>query len=134
MAPEATITAQPVLHFPSGIPGFPGRHEFRLDALEPAGALFELRCSDDPSVRLLLVPPGVFFPNYLPELDASALDLLGLVGDDRVQILVVLTTGATAADATANLLAPIVINLRTGAAAQVILSGAGLPIRAPIAH
>jgi flagellar assembly factor FliW len=31
-------------------------------------------------------------------------------------------------------LAPIVVNIRTGAAAQVILSGSGLPIRAPIAR
>ena len=57
-----------------------------------------------------------------------------LVDGDEAQILVVLTTGQTAAQATANLLAPIVVNIRTGAAAQVILSGSGLPIRAPIAR
>ena len=131
---STTTTALPTLNFPSGIPGFPGRHEFMLEGLDPLGALFDLHCPDDPSVRLLLVPPGVFFPDYLPELDQSSIDLLGLVDGDEAQILVVLTTGATAAQATANLLAPIVVNIRTGAAAQVILSGSGLPIRAPIAR
>ncbi len=128
-----TTTVLPTLHFPSGIPGFPGRHEFMLEGLDPLGALFDLHCQDDPSIRLLLVPPGVFFPEYLPELDQASIDLLGLVDGDEAQILVVLTTGATAAAATANLLAPIVVNIRTGDAAQVILSGSGLPIRAPIA-
>lgn len=127
-------TVLPSLYFPSGIPGFPGRHQFLLEGLDPAGALFDLHSPQDPEIRLLLVPPGVFFPNYLPELDQAAIELLGLVDGDEAQILVVLTTGASPSEATANLLAPIVVNVRTGAAAQVILSGSGLPIRAPIAR
>ena len=73
---STTTTALPTLNFPSGIPGFPGRHEFMLEGLDPLGALFDLHCPDDPSVRLLLVPPGVFFPDYLPELDQSSIDLV----------------------------------------------------------
>jgi flagellar assembly factor FliW len=129
----SAATVQPALHFPSGIPGFPGLHEFVLEALEPVGALYELRGVDDPSLRLLLAPPGVFFPDYMPELDEPSVEMLGLTEEDEAQVLVVLTTGPKPSDATANLMAPIVVNLRTGAAAQVILASSGLPLRAPIA-
>jgi flagellar assembly factor FliW len=121
------------LEFPSGIPGFPGRQHYVLEPLDPQGSLFDLSSADGQAVRLLVVPPSVFFPDYAPELDDESVRLLDLRAAEEAQLLVVLTAGRTPREATANLLAPIVINTRTGSAAQVILSGSGLPVRAPVA-
>jgi flagellar assembly factor FliW len=46
---------------------------------------------------------------------------------------VLLTLGREPASTTANLLAPVVVNARTRAAAQVILSGTDWPVRAAVA-
>lgn len=43
-----------------------------------------------------------------------------------------LTPGEDAKSTTANLLAPMVINAKTRAAAQVILTGTDWPVRAPL--
>jgi flagellar assembly factor FliW len=48
-------------------------------------------------------------------------------------VLVVVTVDPDVGGATANLLAPIVVNARTRQAAQVILSGSDWPVRAAVA-
>jgi flagellar assembly factor FliW len=47
---------------------------------------------------------------------------------------VLVNPGATLADMTANLMAPILVNHRTRRAAQVVLEDPSLPLRAPLAE
>ncbi|WP_336921761.1 flagellar assembly protein FliW [Aquipuribacter sp. SD81] len=114
------------------LPGLPGHVEYALDGLEATGTLFSLRSADD-SVSLLLAAPWAFFPDYAPVLSDEDVDLLGLAGAEDALLFVVLTTAESAAASTANLLAPVVLNQRTGAAMQVLLTGSDLPVRAPLA-
>ncbi len=46
--------------------------------------------------------------------------------------LLVVTVGASLAESTANLMAPIVVNTAAQVAAQVVLDDPGLPLRAPL--
>jgi len=94
--------------------------------------LFELRCLQAPDVRFLVAVPAAFFPDYAFDLDEDAVADLGLSSADDALVLVVLTVGADAASTTANLLAPVVVNVRTRSAAQVILSGTDWPVRAAV--
>jgi flagellar assembly factor FliW len=57
---------------------------------------------------------------------------LGLEDDSDLVTLVVVTLGARAEDATANLMAPVLVNHRTRKAVQVLLDDADLPLRAPL--
>ena len=50
--------------------------------------------------------------------------------EDDLLTLVVVTLGESAEDATANLLAPVLVNHRTRRAAQVVLDDLDLPIKA----
>ena len=52
-------------------------------------------------------------------------------GADDALLLVILTVGADVTAATANLMAPVVINARTRQAAQVVVDGT-YPLRAPL--
>lgn len=123
----------PVLTFPNGVPGLGGADRFALVSLDEAGLVYSLRSVDEPALRLLVVPPGPYVPDYAPEIDDDAVALLGLESAEDALLLLVLTPGETAATATVNLLAPIVVNLRTRVAAQVVLAGTDLPVRAPLA-
>jgi flagellar assembly factor FliW len=58
---------------------------------------------------------------------------LELLDAAEALVLVLLTIGHEAAPTTANLLAPVVVNARTRAAAQVILTGSDWPVRADVA-
>lgn len=130
--PEDTEEAVQVLTFVSPVAGFPEQRRFVLVALEPSGLLCALRSLDEPDLRFLVVPPGTFFPDYEPELTDSWVEMLALKSAEEALVLAIVTPGDSAAEATANLLAPVVINLRTRQAAQVVLDDTGLPLRAPL--
>lgn len=132
-ATELTGTeADPTLHFGAGLPGFPEARHFALLRLDDAGTIFSLRSLEDPELRFLAVPPLHFFPDYAPEVPDDAAASLGLQDADDALVLLLITVETGLEDATANLLAPVVVNSRTRAAAQVVLNGSDLPLRAPL--
>lgn len=94
--------------------------------------LYEMRSLEQEGVRFMVAAPNAFFSDYEIELNDQECDDLGLTDAADALILVMLTVGADAASTTANLLAPVVINARTLAAAQVILTGSDWPVRVPL--
>jgi flagellar assembly factor FliW len=148
--------ALPELSFVHPIPGFTDLRRFVLVGLDPpeppaakdesvaaadrgaeptesgVSPLYELRSLERPEVRFMMAVPGAYFSDYEIELDDQQCAELGLVDSGDALVLVMLTVGRDAASTTANLLAPVVINARTRAAAQVILTGSDWPVRAPI--
>jgi flagellar assembly factor FliW len=122
------------LHLVVAFPGLPGRVHYSLDALDDAATLFALRSVPDGDetvreVRLFVVSPTLYFPDYHPTVDASAL------GPDTdpadVVLLVVVRPGTDDAAPTANLLAPVLVDRRTGRAVQSVLDE-DWPLRAPV--
>jgi flagellar assembly factor FliW len=121
-----------VIEFAEPIAGFPGEHTFSLSALDQQGTLMALRSIRTPDLRFVVVAPGRFFPDYAPVLEAHDVSALEVADNDEVQILVIVTVRDSIRDATANLLAPIVVVPGRNAAMQVILSDDRLPLRAPL--
>lgn len=126
-----TETALPVLTMEGGLAGFDGAERYALVELPDASPLFLLRSLDVEGLEFVVAPPMVLFPDYAPELHDSAVDALGITEAADVLLLVMLTVGSGIETATANLLAPIVINQRSRVAAQVVLQ-ADWPLRAPL--
>ena len=122
-------TALPELAMTGGMAGFPDAERFALVEVPEATPLFLLRSLDEPGLEFVVVPPSVFFPDYAPEIDDASAARLGLTDATDALLLVVLTLNADGA--AANLLAPIVVNQRTRAAAQVVLRD-DWPLRAPL--
>ena len=112
-------------------PGLAPHTSFTLDPVSGSGGLFALRSVDDPAVRLFVVDPGAVVPDYAPVLSDAQASGLGLRSADDAQLLVV--ARMTEEGVGVNLLAPVVLNRRTGDAAQVILEGQDLPVRALLA-
>lgn len=133
--PLATAADQdlPVLDMVQPLLGFPESTRFALGRLDETGVLCELRSVDQPDLRFVVVPPAVFFPDYAPVVDDDVADALAAQDADDLLVLSLVTLGRAPQDATANLLAPILINHRTRRAAQVLLDDADLPLRAPLA-
>jgi flagellar assembly factor FliW len=124
----------PVIEFVAPMPGFPHERRFVLVRLDSEGLLFALTSVDSPGLRFLVTPPAPFFPAYAPEIDDETLSLLGAAqdaGGDDLLLLLVVTAGESASEATANLMAPIVLDQRTRRAAQVVLGGE-YPVRQPL--
>lgn len=126
-------TEVPELAFPAGLPGFPELHRFALQQWGDADSPYSLLLSlDEPSVRFLVAPPDLFFDDYEVELSDDDVQQLGLAGPDEALVLVLITVPEPAADATANLLAPLVLNTRSLTGAQVVLADSGYSTRVPL--
>jgi flagellar assembly factor FliW len=124
--------AIPEIEFVSDMPGLPGMSRRALVRLDEAGALYRLQSLLDPDLRLLVAAPPVFFADYAPQIDDVTAGSIGLESADDALVLVVVTTGGSAAEATANLLAPIIVNSRTRQAVQVLQLEDDLPLAAPL--
>ena len=123
-------TAPTIVHPVAPLPGLPGHLDYALEGLDDDGVLYAMRSLADPAVRLFVVRPEVFFDGYTPAVEADTREALSLADDDAPLVLVVVHPGDEESPSTANLLAPVMINPATGAAAQVVLDG--WPLRAPL--
>jgi flagellar assembly factor FliW len=121
----------PELHFAGGLPGFPDIRRFVLarigDELSPFSVLRSL--DEGSEVEFVVTHPGLFFPDYEPEIDDDTADRLELKSADDALLLVIVTVADPVAASTANLLGPIVVNRHTRAAAQAVLGNSGYATR-----
>jgi flagellar assembly factor FliW len=127
-----TVTEQPELSFPGGLAGFPDDHRFTLVPVGEGVDLFLLRSLDTEGLEFVVVPPAAFFTEYSPEVDDATADELGLRTADDALLLLIVTLGNEPGEASANLLAPLVVNRTTREAAQVILTGSEYKLREPL--
>lgn len=102
---------------------------FTLTPVDGADGLFTL-VGD--SSRLFVLDAAVHLPSYSPELTDEQAAGLGLTSAEDAMLLVVANPGESGT--TVNLLAPIVVNARTSAGAQLILEDQDLPLRAELAR
>jgi flagellar assembly factor FliW len=130
---ETVETAElPVIEFVAPLPGFPNERRFVLVRMDEAGILYSLTSTDVPDLRFLVAPPAPFFPDYAVDVDDEALAALGSPDEDELLVLIVINPGQAPGEASANLLAPIVVAQRSRRAVQLILGRSGLPVRAPL--
>jgi len=120
------------LHLRAPMPGLAGYEDFTLTPLDDAGVLYALR--SEPAggrpVRLFVVDPDRFFPDYHPAIDRDVLAAIGAEADRAVRLVVVRPAG-TDEPPTANLLAPLVLDPASGEAVQTVLTE-DWPLRAPL--
>lgn len=136
MSGTATMTRMdiPVIELAHPMPGFPDDGRFALVRLDEDGVLLGFRSLDSADLQFVVVPPAPFYPDYAPEIGDDVVSELGIeeaaAGD--VLVLLVVHAGATLAETTVNLRAPLVVNPATRRASQVILDDTDLPLAAPL--
>ncbi len=121
------------IEFEAGLPGFPSARRFRLEGLgEDLRPFRRLRSLGEPEVSFTVVEPGLLFPDYSIEIDDEHQASLGISSVADVITLVLITVPRPPLPPTANLLGPIVINRRTGAAAQVVQHRSSYKVAEPL--
>lgn len=120
--PEAFFT------FPNGIPGFGGVRRFVLLPAASSG-VYWLQSVDEGSMAFLLVDPFPIFPGYAVDLPQEEAEDTGAVPP---MVLAVVTLPRDGEDtSTANLQAPVVLDLGRRAGRQLILADTGFGPRHP---
>jgi flagellar assembly factor FliW len=116
--------------FAAAPPGLSPVVDFELAAVGGATGLFTLRDTTGADLRLFLIDPAVFVPDYEPEFTSEQLAPIGAASSEDVDAFVVATISEGAP--VVNLLAPILVNKETRTASQVILDDTRWPLRAEL--
>jgi len=118
---QITVGADEEIRIPTGILGFPQFTRFCL--VDPADdtLILWLQSLEDASIAFPLLEPKIFKPDYVARLSAAELRDLKLDNINQSAVFSVLTIPEDATQMTANLKAPIVINLKEQLARQVVL-------------
>ena len=124
------IDESSIIDVPDGLLGFDERHRFVLIPADEIGAYSWLHALDDPELAFLVVVPNFFFPDYAPELTDDEVEVLGLSDPDAAQVLCIVTISDD--QVTANLLGPLVLNVETKVARQVVLADQDFSVRTPL--
>jgi flagellar assembly factor FliW len=127
-----TYLESEVLTFPWGVPAFGELRRFLALTLEGQERFIWLQSLDDLSVALPMADPWSIFPDYAPKLPGYAISSLEIGGPEELATLAVVVVTTEAAEMTMNLLAPIIINLRTRVGRQVTLETGGYSVRTEI--
>lgn len=126
----SAVPRDALLTFTSPPPGFAPLTDFELAAVEGASGLYTLRDTAGADLRLFLLDPTFYVPEYLPAVADEDLAALGASSVAEVDVYVVanILDGAPVV----NLLAPIVVNPVARVATQLILED-DWPLQAELA-
>ena len=129
---EIDIDETKMIHFPSGIIGFPQLNDFALLHDEEKGnnaPIRWLQSIQDADFALPVMDPLMVSKEYNPEVDSDYLLPLGEMKEEDTLVLVTITIPKDLTKMSVNLQAPIVINTETRQAAQIIINSDKYPVK-----
>lgn len=129
---ECTYRETEVIAFPWGLPGFPQLRRFLVLSVDSQEGFVWLQSLDEVKVALPLCDPWSLFADYEAPLPLYAQQSLALQAADDFCTLCVCVVGKGATEMTINLLAPVVINLKTRVGRQITLENQRYSVRTPI--
>lgn len=118
--------------FPEGILGFGQLRQFVLID-DPNDEIFAwLQSCEEPGIAFPILEPELFDAQYNPALSKSDLMSLEIEGEKKYRLFTIVTIPKDPTQMTANLKAPIIINVEKRLARQCVLQDNKLAIREPI--
>ena len=129
---EIEIDDNKIIHFPSGIIGFPEMTDFAIIYDEEKGKDAPIRWMQslqEAGFALPVMDPLLIVKTYNPEVDDNYLIPLGEMREEDTLVLVTVSVPRELEKMSVNLQAPIVINAETRRAAQIIVNPERFPVK-----
>ena len=117
------------LLFDHGLIGCPDWHEFTLEEHAAGPAIQIMRSPVDAGISFFVTDPFTIMPDYAFEISDADAEALALHDPSDVLVLVILTILNEAPTVTANMLGPLVVNIRTGRGQQLVLANSDYSVR-----
>lgn len=129
---KVEINDNKILEFSNGLPGLEEYKYFAVLQFEDSYPIYWLQSTEDGDVCLPVVDSFAALPEYAFELSDEDVEELGLESHEDLHVISVLVIPESIELMTANLAAPVIINVKTGKAKQVILGGSQYNVRHPV--
>jgi flagellar assembly factor FliW len=129
---QLTVSDEEIIEIPGGVLGFPEYKKFALVDAADETLILWLQSLDNPEIAFPVLEPKIFRADYSVRLSAAELRELKLENINKAAVFSILTIPSDVTQMTANLKAPIVINLSAGIAKQVVLQENEYNIKQPM--
>lgn len=126
---DLTVPVDSIIELPTGLIGFARTQRFIM--LEHKPPFSWLQSVDEPELAFVIVDGGEFGEEYVVEPPFGDKDI-DLKEDDDFAVLVIITVRRDPKETTANLKAPVFVNLRNKKGVQVIFDHPALSTRFPL--
>jgi flagellar assembly factor FliW len=120
---ELEVPADRVLHFPQGLIGFPKARRFVILDHRPGSPFKWMLCLEQPDLAFAVAEPAKMVPDYEAPLALAARTLGTDPADVALFVIVTIPPDPTAM--TVNLMAPVVVDVRTRRSRQLVLEDGG---------
>ena len=118
--------------FEKGIPGFENYRYFNVNIVEGNKKIYNIVSKEDSNVGFISISPFDIKKDYEIDLDDQFIKELDKKKKKDVLVLCLITLGKTLKDSTANLKAPIIINIKNNRGKQLILQDDKYKIKEPL--
>lgn len=116
------IEQEDVFTFPQGIPGFEELRNFVIIQPDQQVPFSYLQSTEQDDLSILITNPFLFYPDYELKLSDHTQNELHIEQQEDVLIWSTITIKDTIQEATINLLAPIIVNVKEKCGKQIILT------------
>jgi flagellar assembly factor FliW len=129
---QVQVATDDLISFTEGVVGFNQLKTFVL-VDDPTDDIFAwLQSCDEPAIAFPVLEPELFSAQYKVSLSKSDLEALGMSSSEGARVFCIVTIPEDVTKMTANLKAPVVVNVSQRKARQCVLQDNGLAIREPI--
>lgn len=128
---ELEICQDRIIFFKEGLPGFEELKRFVLIILEQTRPFLWLQAIDR-DVAIPVISPFEIFPHYAPVIKDDIFNEIGLQKQEDLLVLVVVVIPPEVNLMTANMAAPILINIANNQGRQALAEDSAYQIRQPI--
>ncbi|MCD4741891.1 MAG: flagellar assembly protein FliW [Desulfobacteraceae bacterium] len=132
---EIEIDESKIINVPAGIPGFQDRKRYSMLQKEEAAPFLFFQSVDDPNLSFVILDPSSVIPDYLVEEKDIRRVVSWDFDNDEINLFVIVTIpNEVPENATANFLAPLVINTKRKEGLQLILQNSTYSCQHPLVN
>ena len=118
--------------FEKGIPGFENYRYFNVNIVEGNKKIYNIVSKEDSNIGFISISPFDIKKDYEIDLDDEFIKELDIKDEKDVLVICLITLGKSLKDSTANLKAPIIINIKNNRGKQLILQDDKYKIKGPL--
>src|SRR5512137_2745171 len=119
-----------LIRFPRGILGFPENHGYALIQTGEKSGFYWLQAVDRPELAFVVCDPRLFVSDYAVPIKTEDLQAIGLEDPSGAQVFIIVNKVEELL--TGNMQGPLVINIETRVAKQLVLSDRRFSNRHPL--
>ncbi|MFF2483656.1 flagellar assembly protein FliW [Paenibacillus sp. NPDC058071] len=120
------------LDFADSIYGFEAFNRYKVEEVEENSPFLHIKNIDEPNIGFVVISPFDVYADYEFQLNDRLIAELGVSHAEDVCVLSIITIKKPFEKSTINLLAPLVINVKTGVGRQAVLNGTNYLVNAPL--